>query len=302
MTVWLFRFAIWFIPLVPERLGYWLFARAGDIAFFSNTGARRAYQKNLRHILAPGTAQREYDRITRKAMQYLLMNYFYLFRGHRMTDQQIWDHLSNVQGLEHLDNGISLGKGIAGGSAHLGNFNLFVHLTALHFKNRHPVVVPVEHLKPEAIFQLITQIRGAQGIELVPSDTAARLILKKLRAGAVLGLAIDLDPTRSGPIVNFFGAPAQLPDGAAALAVKYDAPLILGFSRWVDNNKCEVIIEPPLELERTGDLSRDTRAAVEKIAARLEFWIRQYPEQWLMFQPVWESDKTPVPNHKPSEN
>jgi KDO2-lipid IV(A) lauroyltransferase len=134
-------------------------------------------------------------------------------------------------------------------------------------------------------------VRAAQGIELVPGDGAGRVLIKKLRAGAVLGLAIDLDPTHSGPIVNFFGAPAQLPDGAAVLAVKYDAPLILGFSRWVDNNKCVVTIEPPLELERTGDLAKDTRAAVEKIVARLEFWIRQYPEQWLMFQPVWESDK-----------
>lgn len=85
------------------------------------------------------------------------------------------------------------------------------------------------------------------------------------------------------------------------MAVKYNAPLILGFIRRLDNNQCAVTIEPPLELERTGDLSRDTRAAVEKIVARLEFWIRQYPEQWLMFQPVWEEDKPSVTNSKPKQ-
>jgi KDO2-lipid IV(A) lauroyltransferase len=168
---------------------------------------------------------------------------------------------------------------------------MFVHLTAVHLHKQHQVVVPVERLKPDAVFEIVTRQRAAQGIELVPADVAGRVLLKKLRSGAVLGLAIDLDPTHSGPVVDFFGAPAQLPDGAAVLAVKFNAPLILAFNRRLANNKCAVVIEPPLELERTGDLQADARAAVEKIARRMEFWIRQYPEQWLLFTPVWQQDQ-----------
>ncbi|OQY95211.1 MAG: hypothetical protein B6D41_06400 [Chloroflexi bacterium UTCFX4] len=291
LTLWLYRFAIWSVPRLPEQFGYWLFARAGDVAFYFNTGARRAFEKNLTRILGADAPRADRARLTQRALRNLMKNYFDLFRSHRLTEAQVWAQLDSVTGLEYLDAAIALGKGIAGGSAHFGNFNMFVNLTALHFKNKHEVVVPVERLEPPAVFELITQQRATQGIELVPSDTAGRVILKKLRAGAILGLAIDLDPTRSGPIVNFFGAPAQLPDGAAALAVKFHAPLILGFIRRLDNNRCAVAIEPPLELERTGDLARDTRAAVEKIVARLEYWIRQYPDQWLMFQPVWEADK-----------
>ena len=116
--------------------------------------------------------------------------------------------------------------------------------------------------------------------------------MKKLPDSAILGLAIDLDVTHTGPVVNFFRAPAQLPDGAAALAVKYNAPLVLAFVRRLDNNKCAVVIEPPLELERSGDLGHDTRAAVEKIVARMEYWIREYPDQWILFNPVWAEDQS----------
>ncbi len=291
LIFWLYRFAIWVTPLLPERFGYGLFALFGEIAFYLNTGARRAYMKNLRHVLGADAPPAEYNRITRHALRNLLKNYFDLFRAHRLTEAQVWAQLESVEGLEHLDNAVALGKGVAGGSAHFGNFNMFVSLTALHFKGKHEIIVPVERIKPENVFALVTKQRATQGIELIPSDQAARTILKKLRSGAVLGLAIDLDPTHTGPIVNFFGAPAQLPDGAAALAVKFHAPLILGFIRRLDNNKCTVTIEPPLELERTGDLAQDTRAAVEKIVARMEFWIRQYPEQWIMFSPVWQEDK-----------
>lgn len=292
LTLWYYRFAIRFVPLLPERLGYWLFARMGDLAFMLNTGARRNYQKNLAHVLGATAPPSEYARITRRALQNLMKNYFDLFRGHRLTEAQVYAQLASVEGLEHLDNAIALGKGIAGGSAHFGNFNMFVHLTAVHFKHKHAVVVPVERIKPESVFQLVTTQRAAQGIELVAADQAARVLLKKLRSGAILGLAVDLDPTRTGPVVNFFGAPAQLPDGAAVLAIKYNAPLILAFIRRRDDNRCAVTIEPPLELERTGNLAQDSRRAVEKIAARLEHWIRQYPEQWIMFQPVWEEDKS----------
>lgn len=291
LTLWLYRFALWFVPRLPEQFGYWLFARAGDAAFYFNTGARRSYQKNLAHVLGTTAPSSESNRLARKALQNLLKNYFDLFRGHQLTEAQVWAQLDSVQGLEHLDNAVTLGKGIAGGSAHFGNFNMFVHLAALHFKGKHEIIVPVERVKPPEVFDLLTQARAAQGIELVPSDQAARLLIKKLRAGAVLGLAIDHDPTGTGPVVKFFGADARLPEGAAALAVKYNAPLILGFIRRLDSNKCAVVIEPPLELERTNDLAHDTRAALDKIVARMEFWIRQYPEQWIMFNRVWEEDK-----------
>ncbi|TAH51883.1 MAG: hypothetical protein EYC68_08880 [Chloroflexota bacterium] len=291
MTVWFYRFGIWFVPRLPERFGFWLFARLGDVALLFNANARRAYEKNLRHVLGANFASANTAALTRKAFQNLLKNYFDLFRGHTLTEAQVYAQLASVEGLEHLDAAIARGKGIAGGSAHFGNFNMFVHLTAVHLHKQHEVVVPVERLNPPEIFEMVLKQRAAQGIELVPVDTAGRTLIKKLRAGAILGLAIDLDVTRTGPVMNFFGAPAQLPDGAAVLAIKYDAPLILAFNRRLDNNKCAVVIEPPLELERTGDLANDTRAAMEKIVARMEYWIAKYPEQWILFQPVWEDDK-----------
>lgn len=290
--VWGYRFAVWLAPRLPEQFGYWFFARLGDLAYLTSADGRANYQKNLKHVLGADQPSSTYNRITRQAYQNSLKNYFDLFRGHSLTEAQVYAQVESVTGLEHLDNAIALGKGIAGGSAHFGNFNMFVHLTAVHLHRQHEVVVPVERIEPPAVFDIVTQQRAAQGIELVPSDVAGRVLIKKLRAGAILGLAIDLDPTHTGPIVNFFGAPAQLPDGAAVLAIKYNTPLILAFNRRLDNNKCAVVIEPPLELERTGNLQQDSRAAVEKIVARMELWIRQYPEQWILFSPVWQQDKT----------
>lgn len=292
LTVWLYRFAAWFVPRLPERLGYWLFARGGDIAFFLNTRARQNYEKNLRHVLGPDVPPVTFREITRRACQNLIKNYFDLFRLPHLRRDQIWAQLDQVQGLEFVDEALRAGRGLVGGSAHLGNFNLFVYLTAAQFEGRCEIVVPVERIEPPGVFEIAVRQRAAEGLELVPSDIAGRVLIKKLKQGAVLGLAIDLDPTGSGRIIDFFGAPARLPDGAAVLAVKYQVPLILAFIRRLENNHSAVVIEPPLALEHTGDLAKDTLCALEQIVARMEHWIRQYPEQWLMFRPVWESDKS----------
>ncbi len=44
---------------------------------------------------------------------------------------------------------------------------------------------------------------------------------------------------------------------------------------------------PPLELVRTGDRDRDARINAQQVLEVAEQWIRETPEQWLMYHPVW---------------
>lgn len=293
LSYWLYRFAVMLVPLLPERFGYWLFARIGDLLYLIGSSARATYLSNLRHVLGEETPPEELERIARRATRNLLKNYFDLFRAHRLSPAQVWAKLEQVCGLEHLNTALAMGKGVVGGSIHFGNFNMFIHLAAVYMDGKTEIVAPVERLNPPQAFELLTKLRAAHGITLIPVDTAGRVLIKKLKEGAILGLALDYDVTGTGQIVPFFGAPARLPDGAAALSAKYGAPLILGFIRRLDNNKCKVTIEPPYVTKPSGDLVKDTRATLMYIVERMEFWIRKYPDQWLMFQPIWQEAQEP---------
>lgn len=293
MAYWAYLIATTLAPLMPERLGYWLFGLFGDIAFFLGRKARSDCVKNLRHVLGSQVPETEREQIARKAFRNSFKNYYDLFRGHSLSEDSIRAQTSQVTGFEHLERALKQGKGIIGGSAHFGNFNLFIHLAAVYLKDYCHVIVPNERLHPEKLFELVKRQRASQGIEIVPVDTAVRSLIKALHAGSMVGLALDIDTTNTGIVVDLFGAPARLPDGAVALSLKYGAPLVIGFTRRLPNNRCTVVVEPPIEFQRTGDLVSDTRAGVEKLARRLEEWIGHYPDQWLMFQPVWEEDKIP---------
>lgn len=292
MSYWFYLLATILVPLLPEGFGYWVFARLGDLGYLFARKPRAAYLKNLRHVLGPDAKPAELNRNARRAFQNSMKNYYDLFRAHRMTKDQLRAQLAEVIGFEHIETALAQGKGLVAGSAHFGNFNLFLHLTGVYLKEHRDVVVPIERIKPERLYKLVERQRASQGVEVVPVDSAARMLIKRLRAGSIIGLALDLDVTHTGPVVDFFGAPAQLPDGAVALALKYQTPLIIGFPRRLPDNRTVAIIEPPVQFETTGDLAKDTRAGVEKIAHQMEGWICRYPDQWVMFQPIWEEDKT----------
>ncbi len=291
MSFWFYYLATMLVPLLPERFGYWLFARIGDLAYLLGRKARLRYYKNLAHVLGPNATPERMRRITHQAFQNLMKNYYDLFRSHRLTQERLRRQLEEVKGFEHIEAALAQGRGLVAGSAHMGNFNLFVLLAGLYLKEQHDVVVPIERLEPEKLYQLVARQRAMQGIEIVPVDQAARTLIKRLRSGNIVGLALDLDVTHTGPVVDFFGAPAQLPDGAVALALKYKVPLVCGFTRRLRNNHCVVEIEPPIELANTGDLANDTRAGVEQLARLLEKQICRSPEQWIMFQPIWQQDQ-----------
>jgi KDO2-lipid IV(A) lauroyltransferase len=63
--------------------------------------------------------------------------------------------------------------------------------------------------------------------------------------------------------------------------------LIPAFAHRRPDNSVEVRIEPPLQLPRTGDREADIQKGMEMVAAVMEKYIAQWPEQWLVAQRVW---------------
>lgn len=291
MAYYLYRFVGIICPLLPVRFGYWLFARIGDLAFLVVERKPTTYRYNLRHVLGDDATPAQMNTVGRRAYENLLKNYFDLFRSHGVTKEKLGKQLAGLHGLEHLENALKQGKGVIAGSGHFGAWDLVIHLAAIYLDTH--VVVPNERLKPEEVFQYILKLRTTDRVEMVPLDIAPRALIKSLRAGQIAGLAYDKDVTQTGPYVDFFGKPAQMPDGAVQLSLKFGSPVIMGFSVRQSDNRSIVYVEPPIEFEKTGDMQRDIQAGVQKMARVLEKYIRQYPDQWLMFQKIWEETPSP---------
>ncbi len=288
MKYYLYRFAAAICPRLPAKFGYWFFARLGD-GVFRLSNRNSPYFQNVRRVLGTDATATRVNAVARAGFQNLLKNYFDLFRAHSMTPEMVRAQLMELRGFEHVEHALKAGKGAIMGSAHFGAWDMIIQITPLYVETH--VILPVERIKPECLFQYIVKLRSSRGVEIVPLEQAPRAMIKQLRAGRVVGLAFDRDITHTGPVVNFFGAPAQMPDGAVQLALKFDTPVIMGFVVRLPDNRCCVYLEPPIEFAKTGDLQNDIRVGVQKMATLMERYIRQYPEQWLMFQKIWEDGR-----------
>lgn len=286
MRYYLFRIAGAICPLIPARLGYWLCARIGDLAYWFAFPRQTTYRYNLRRMLGDDAPPAQMNAVARRAYQNLIKNYFDFFRAHKLTKEKILKQLAGVQGIEYLENAMKLGKGVIAGSGHFGAWDMVIQIAAVFLNAR--IVVPNERLQPEKLFQYILNLRNSQGIEMVPLDVAPRALIKALREKQVAGLAYDRDITQTGPVVDFLGKPAQMPDGAVQLALKYGSPVIIGFAVRQPDNRSFVYIEPPITFERNSDMASDIQAGVQKLADIMAKYYRQYPDQWLMFQKIWK--------------
>lgn len=272
------------MPLVPPRLGYALFTRIGDLAYATSKASRENVLDNLRHVLGLQAEPARMAQVARQIFRNQARNYYDLFRVAALSAEQI-DRLVTIHGLQHIDEALSTGKGLIVVSAHFGNLDVTAQAFALR---QYPITVIAEHLKPEKLYQYVVSLRASKGIKIIPADSFLRPLFKALRDNEIIGLAADRNLTGTGTVIEFFGAPALLPDGHVHLALRTGAKLAPAFSICKRDNTFEVFVEPPLPLENTGDPEKDIRAGMVKLVAVLEKYIGRYPEQWVMFQPVWK--------------
>ena len=197
-------------------------------------------------------------------------------------DRARFDAVVRVEGWDNFLCAQRLGKGVIFGSAHLGPVAL-VGQILMH--RGYTLTLPAEKTDSE-FMHAVNRARQAQGLVLVPIDSA-RGIHRVIRGGGVLGILADRAVTGVGERVEFFGRPALLPSAQVALALRTGAALVPAFA-WREKGLLIARIEPPLELVSTGDRDADVRAGLLQFAAVLERYLKEHPEQWTVFEPMWE--------------
>lgn len=290
LKYYFFLIAATVVPLVPPRLGNWLADRMGDIAYRVRVRARRAVKGNLRQILGPEATERRLDTLARKVFRHAARNYYDLFRLQKLGIKALRAEV-DVHGMEHLFKCVEEGKGGIAVAPHLGSFDVVAQMGPAHGLK---ITIPVEPLKPQKLFDLISRSRAANGIRLAAVGVTARKeIFGALARNEIVAMAADRDVTGKGIPVQFFGRETTVPDAPAFLSLHTGAPVVLTRGLRNPDGTYTLIVGPRIEMKRTGDMRLDVRVNTQIITEMLERFIRENPEQWVVFEPIWPSrDKT----------
>ena len=269
-------------PRIPARPGYRLFGSFGLLAARYGS-ALPAVLDNVAHVLGQDAPVARRRAVVEGIYRHQGKNYYDVFRLPALRDERIAG-LVTVHGREHLDAALALGRGAIIVSIHLGNVEIPAHALALQ---GYPILAVMEHLRPEALYRYMVALRGRRGVQVIPADGALRPVFRALKANGIVGLVADRDTTNSGAVVEFFGAPARLPDGYAQLMARTGAAAVPCFGIRRPDDSFEVHIEPPV-IPGQGDGPGNQILYMDKVLRVVESYISRYPEQWVMFQPVWK--------------
>lgn len=270
---------------VPLRLGYFLAGCSGDILFLLSPGRRNIVAGNMRRVLGAEADNGKLRRAARGVFKTMSRNYFDLTKLSQFRLERL-DGMVRIEGWRHLTEAVTNPKGTIIASAHLGNFDFAVHVLGLRGIGN---TIFVEASDASPFLRLIAELRGKSSCRTLPvCKGTIRNGLEILRRGGTVTVVGDRDVQGNGLKIKFFGEETTLPFGAVSLALRTGATILPVFGVRESGSRSVIHIEPPLILVDEGDRASFLKANVERLAAVMERYIRQYPEQWVAVEPVWK--------------
>jgi lauroyl/myristoyl acyltransferase len=255
---------------------------------------RRAIVSNLNAALGPCGWLETQRRIFRTMWEFA---WCFLERGESMSGTR---QVSFAIDGETIWNDVtSSGSGFITLTAHIGNWESGSRVPSKK-SDRTVHLVREEEVDPRAqdfIRQMIEdrvqditfKVHFAAGGD--PSLGAE--LLNALRDGDIV--ALQGDRPRSGGRtvrVSLFDRPFDLPAGPAALARAASVPLMPVFVFREGRLQSRIVIRDVIAVDRSADRRGDVSAALEKVAANLEWAIRERPHQWFCFRELWPPEIT----------
>jgi Kdo2-lipid IVA lauroyltransferase/acyltransferase len=191
----------------------------------------------------------------------------------------------SVSGIENLEKIKKQGLGAIFLTGHFGNFELLAAWTA---RNGFPLNVVGKPIFDERLNRLVVETRQLAGMVNIPRGKGTREIIRCIQRKETLGILIDQDTKVQGIFVDFFNKPAHTATAPVFLSQKYKIPIIPIFMRLCEGYKYEVICEPEIKLQDTGNPEEDLVVNTQKCSDAYQKIITRYPEQWVWMHRRWK--------------
>lgn len=199
-----------------------------------------------------------------------------------------------VEGWEHVERALALGKGLIAVTGHLGNWEY----GGAYFAARGVPTDVVARGMANPIFEAyVTRTREEIGMAVIHDKDAVKRTPRALRENHMVAFVSDHDALGlASTFVPFFGRPAKTPRGPAVFALRFGAPVVFIAIPRLPSGRYAVIVEP-VEVEPTGDREADVDAIVLRFTQMLEAMVRRFPAQYFWQHRRWRRQPPDTPPH-----
>jgi KDO2-lipid IV(A) lauroyltransferase len=281
---------LFFIKLFTLLLPRFLYPPAallwGGLFYLLLPGARRSVRANLRVL----TGRQNVGKLVFATFYKYARNWTDVMLMIRLRGDRLNALICRRVGANYLEEALARGNGAILISPHLGNWELGgLGLAEMGY----PVNVLTFREPDDKVNELREKVRSERGIRFIyvdREDTSPLAIIEAvnaLRRNEILALLGDRDGSCHTAKIDFFGRSAEIPMGAAYLALASGAPVLPVFVP-LEGNRYATIMEAPIYFSGAYSATKTgVREGTEQILRVFEKYIRAYPDQWYNFFDYW---------------
>jgi KDO2-lipid IV(A) lauroyltransferase len=224
------------------------------------------------------TGQRSFEHIAMLAMDVLFTP--------RLVKKHNWRDYSSYKNVEKVKWLMQEGRGLLMVTAHYGNFEIVGYILGLFGFNIYSVARPLDN---KFISRYLYGVRERVGQKILDKKGAAEQMQEIVSSGATLGLIADQDAGRKGIFVDFFGRKASTYKSIGLLAITHNIPIVVGFSRRIDNRfQFEIVVNRIIFPEEWENKSNPLEWITAEYTSAIEDFIREDPSQYWWLHRRWK--------------
>lgn len=280
-----------FLGLISKRLsikGRIKFAKLlSELMIFLSPKRKKITLTNLKTAF-PEKSDDFYHKVMRDSYHNLAIVLLELLCFKYYTENDFRKHIK-YENIEFFEPIYARNKGLIVLSGHFGNWEMLAYSFGLF--THYPVLVIVKPQKNKIADNFLNQYRTKGGNSIVSMYNSAFAIVKQIREKKVVALLADQSATEDKDLyIDFFGVPASTYRAPAELALKFDVPIVMGFSIRQHDGTYLVKLH---EIEH-NDLQYNEEGVIEltrRHVKLLEDYIRKYPGHWAWQHKRWKHTK-----------
>ena len=178
------------------------------------------------------------------------------------------------------------GSGLILVTAHYSNFEITGYLLGLFGFNIYSIARPLDN---KYISRYIYGVRKRSGLSIIDKKGATESMEQIVSGGATLGFIADQDAGKKGVFVDFFGRKASTYKSIGLLAMAYNLPIVVGYSRRIDNKFFfEIGTNRIIMPQEWADMAQPLEWITAQYSGAIEQFIRDEPSQYWWLHRRWK--------------
>jgi KDO2-lipid IV(A) lauroyltransferase len=222
----------------------------------------------------------------RRSFEHLVMLTIDILFTPRLVKKYNWRDYSRYKNVERAKWLMMEGQGLLMVGAHYSNFEIIGYLLGMFGFEIYSIARPLDN---KYISRYLYGVRRAAGQRIIDKKGATALMEQLTSAGATLCFVVDQDAGKKGIFVDFFGRKASTYKSVGLLAITKNMPIVVGYSRRVDNRfYFEIGINRIIFPEEWAGKDDPLKWVTAEYTRAIEDFVREDPSQYWWVHRRWK--------------